>query len=123
MKIALICGFGILGTLARYYVQDAVQQRMGAGFPYGTLIVNLTACVALGVVMQYALRHIDFPVDWRVGITVGFFGAYSTFSTFSYETIRLMESGEWTRATAYLVSSVAGGLAAMWLGLRGGSAL
>jgi CrcB protein len=123
MKILLISGFGVLGTLARYFLQGAVQDRAGAGFPYGTLVVNLTACLALGAVGQYAFRHIAFPADWRQGITIGFFGAYSTFSTFSYETIKLLEEGQWTRAALYLGASLIGGLAAIWLGMRVGSAL
>ena len=123
LKILLISGFGVLGTLARYFLQGAVQDRTGAGFPYGTLAVNLTACLALGAVGQYALQHISFPADWRNAITIGFFGAYSTFSTFSYETIRMLEEGDWARAAAYLTTSIVGGLAAVWLGMRAGSAL
>jgi CrcB protein len=123
VKILLISGFGVLGTLARYYLQGVVSDRTSPDFPYGTLVVNLTACLALGAVVQYALRHISFPADWRTAITVGFFGAYSTFSTFSYETIKMLEEGQWTRAAAYLGGSIIGGLAAIWLGMRLGSAL
>jgi CrcB protein len=123
MKILLISGFGVLGTLARYFLQGAVYDRTGPDFPYGTLVVNLTACLALGAVGQYALQHIAFPPDWRQGITIGFFGAYSTFSTFSYETIKMLEDGQWTRAATYLAVSIIGGLAAIWIGMRVGSAI
>ena len=123
MKILLIAAFGVVGTLARYWLQGVVQDRAGATFPAGTLVVNLSACLALGVVSEYALRHIAFPPEWRVGVTVGFFGAYSTFSTFSLESMKMLEDGEWTRATAYLAASIVGGLLAVKLGMRLGSAL
>jgi CrcB protein len=123
MRLLLISAFGVAGTLARYWLQGFVQQRAGAGFPMGTLIVNLTACLALGVVSEYAMRHIAFPPDWRIGITVGFFGAYSTFSTFSLETMKMLDEGDWLRASAYLAASIVGGLLAVRLGMRMGGAI
>lgn len=123
MRILLISVFGVVGTLARYWLQGVVQDRAGAAFPAGTLVVNLSACLALGVVSEYALRHIAFPPEWRIGVTVGFFGAYSTFSTFSLESMKMLEDGEWARASAYLAASIVGGILAVKLGMRLGSAL
>lgn len=118
MRIALLIVFGMAGTLARYGLQGLVQQRTGATFPYGTLVVNLIGCLLLGGVAQYGLTHLTIPPEWRIGITVGFFGAFTTFSTFSWETVRLLEDGEWMRATAYVLASVVGGLACVFIGIR-----
>lgn len=118
MRIALLIVFGTAGTLARYGLQGLVQQRTGASFPSGTLVVNLIGCFVLGGVAEYALTHLTIPPEWRIGITVGFFGAFTTFSTFSWETAKMLEDGEWGRAAAYVLASVIGGLAAVFFGMR-----
>lgn len=118
MRIILLIVFGTAGTLARYGLQGLVQQRTGPAFPYGTLAVNLIGCLLLGGIGEYALTHLTIPPEWRIGITVGFFGAFTTFSTFSWETVRLIQDGEWTRAVTYIVVSVIGGLACIFLGMR-----
>ena len=117
MRIALLIVFGAIGTLARYGLQGVVQQRTGAGFPYGTLAVNLVGCLLLGGVAQYGLTHLTIPPEWRIGITVGFFGAFTTFSTFSWETVQLLQDGEWMRATTYIFVSVVGGLIGIFVGM------
>ncbi len=118
MRIALLVVFGAVGTLARYGLQGLVQERTGSSFPFGTLVVNLLGCFLLGGIMEYALAHVTIPPEWRIGITTGFFGAFTTFSTFSWETTRMLEDGEWTRAGVYVLASVVGGLAAVILGIR-----
>ncbi len=118
MRLALLVACGALGTLARYGLQGVVQERTGLTFPYGTLVVNLIGCFLLGGVAQYGLTHLTIPPEWRIGITAGFFGAFTTFSTFSWETIRLLEDGEWMRASMYIVASVAGGLMFVFFGMR-----
>ncbi len=118
MRIALLIVFGIAGTLARYGLQGLVQQRTRSTFPSGTLAVNLIGCFLLGGIAQYALTHLTIPPDWRVGITVGFLGAFTTFSSFSWETARMLEDGDWARAGTYLAASVLGGLIAVFCGMR-----
>lgn len=118
MRIALLIVFGTAGTLARYGLQGLVQQRTGPTFPWGTLAVNLVGCFLLGGIAEYGLTHLTIPPEWRIGITVGFFGAFTTFSTFSWETVKLLEDGEWARATAYVLASVVGGLATVFFGMR-----
>lgn len=118
MRITLLIVFGALGTLARYGLQGLVQVRTGSSFPAGTLVVNLLGCFLLGGVAEYALTHLSVPPEWRIGITVGFFGAFTTFSTFAYEAVRLMQDGEWARAGTYVLASVAGGLVAIVAGMR-----
>lgn len=118
MRIALLVVFGALGTLARYAMQGVVQQFAGPEFPMGTLSVNLLGCLLLGGVGEYALTHLTIPPEWRIGITVGFFGAFTTFSTFTWETLRLAEDGEWLRASAYVLASVIGGLVCVMIGMK-----
>lgn len=110
--------FGSLGTLARYGLQGVVQDRTGPLFPAGTLAVNLVGCFLLGGIGQYSLTHISIPADWRVGVTVGFFGAFTTFSTFSWETVHLLDDGDWMRALLYAGASFLGGLFLLKLGMR-----
>ena len=118
MRIALLIVFGTAGTLARYGLQGLVQQRTGPTFPWGTLVVNVAGCFLLGGIAEYALTHLTIPPEWRIGITVGFFGAFTTFSTFSWETVKLLEDGEWGRASAYVLASVLGGVLAVFFGMR-----
>jgi CrcB protein len=118
VRIALLIVFGTAGTLARYGLQGLVQERMKSTFPGGTLLVNLIGCFLLGGIAQYALTHLSIPPDWRIGITVGFLGAFTTFSTFSFETARMLEDGQWSRAALYVLSSVVGGLLAVVFGMR-----
>jgi fluoride exporter len=118
VRIALLIVFGALGTLARYALQGLVQERTGSEFPYGTLVVNIAGCFLLGGIAEYALTHLTIPPEWRIGITVGFVGAFTTFSTFSYETVRLIQDGEWRRAATYVLASVIIGIVAVFSGIR-----
>ena len=110
MRIFLLILFGSAGTLARYALGGLVQHRAGSSFPAGTLAVNLLGCFLLGGVAEYALQHLSIPPDWRIGITVGFIGAFTTFSTFVYESSRMLEEGDWLKMALYVSLSVAGGL-------------
>ncbi|HEV2488511.1 MAG TPA: fluoride efflux transporter CrcB [Candidatus Acidoferrales bacterium] len=123
MRILFLAVFGIAGTLARYGLEGAVQNRAGSGFPYGTLSVNLLGCFFLGLIGKFALNHAAVSPDLRVGLTVGFFGAFTTFSTFSWEAIHMLEDGEWTRGLVYVGASVLVGLAATLLGMRLGDVI
>ena len=118
MRIGLLILFGALGTLARYGMQGLVQHRTNSDFPSGTLAVNLVGCFLLGGIAQYGLTHLSIPPEWRIGITVGFLGAFTTFSTFSWEAVQLLQDGEWGRAATYVLTSVIGGLLAVVLGMR-----
>jgi CrcB protein len=118
LRIALLVIFGAAGTIARYGLQGIVQQRAGPSFPTGTLVVNLLGCFLLGGITQFGLHRLTLPPDWRVGISIGFLGAFTTFSTFSLETLRLMKDGEWLRGILYMGISLIGGLLAILLGMR-----
>jgi fluoride exporter len=110
LRIFLLILFGSLGTLARYALGGLIQRPAGPAFPVGTLTINLSGCFLLGLVGQFALQHISIPPDWRIGVTVGFFGAFTTFSTFGWESARMLEDGDWLKAALYVSVSVAGGL-------------
>jgi fluoride exporter len=110
VKILMIALFGAIGTLTRYGVQGVVQIRAGSAFPYGTLLINLTGCLLLGFLGQLTLNRMLIPPDWRVALTVGFLGGYTTFSSFGWETAKMLEDGEWLRAATYVGASVFAGL-------------
>jgi fluoride exporter len=118
-KYLLIAFGGALGSIARYWVGSSIAGRMGIKFPYGTLIVNLTACVIIGFSMTYLSRRAELNPAWRFLIPVGFIGAYSTFSTYEWETLTNLRAGAFAIATLYAIGSLILGLVAVW----GGSVL
>ena len=118
MRLTLIAIFGAIGTLARYGLQGLVQLKMASTFPYGTMLVNLSGCFLLGLIGQLTLNRMVMPPEWRVAIAVGFFGGYTTFSSFGWETAKMFEAGEWLRASSYVLSSVILGLLLSAAGIR-----
>jgi CrcB protein len=118
LRLILIAVFGAIGTLARYGLQGLVHARTGGTFPYGTLLVNLSGCFLLGLIGQFTLNRMVIPADWRVAIAVGFFGGYTTFSSFGWETAKMLEDGEWLPATTYVAASVVAGLLLSVAGIR-----
>jgi CrcB protein len=118
VRIALIALFGALGTVTRYGLQGLVQHRSGGTFPYGTLAVNLSGCFFLGLLGQLTLNRIIIAPEWRAAMAIGFFGGYTTFSSFGWETAKMMEDGEWLRAAAYVGASVVAGLFLSVAGIR-----
>src|SRR5262245_26698658 len=118
LRLVLIAIFGAIGTLARYGLQGLIQVRAGGTFPYGTLTINLSGCFLLGLIGQFTLNRMVISADWRMAIAVGVFGAYTTFSSFGWETARMLEDGEWLPATAYVAVSVIAGLLLSVAGIR-----
>ncbi len=118
LRLTLIAIFGAIGTLARYGLQGFVQVRAAGTFPYGTLLINLSGCFLLGLIGQFTLNRLVIPADWRVAIAVGFFGGYTTFSSFGWETAKMLEDGEWTRAGSYVAASVVAGIVLSFAGIR-----
>lgn len=118
MRLLLIAVFGAIGTLARYGLQGLVQVKMGSTFPYGTLAINLTGCFFLGLIGQFTLNRMVISPELRMAIAVGFFGGYTTFSSFGWETAKMLEAGEWLWATTYVAASMVFGLFLSVAGLR-----
>jgi CrcB protein len=108
---------GLLGTIARYGLQGWVQARAGTVFPAGTLLVNLLGSLVLGFLLRYATGSMVLSPEWRAGLAIGFCGAFTTMSTFSYETLALLYDGEYWRAVLYAGGTLAGCLVAVWLGV------
>lgn len=116
MQTALLVALGgILGAWARLYLGLAVAWRWGTAFPYGTLLINVTGCLILGVVNTLAIQR-QIPDGARLMLGVGFCGAYTTFSTFGFETLSLMREGRFGTAALYVVTSNMLGVAAAALG-------
>jgi CrcB protein len=112
---------GAAGANARYLLGREVSERWPSVFPWGTLFVNATGCLALGVLIGWLLARGDRPVA-RLLIATGFLGAYTTFSTFAYESVRLLEDGRLATAIAYIVTSLALCLGSAAGGIRLGRA-
>lgn len=110
---------GALGSIARYWVGSTVSDRLGTKFPYGTFVINMTACVIIGFAVTYLSRRAELNAAWRYLVPVGFVGAYSTFSTYEWETLSNLRAGALVLAALYAVGSLIVGLVAVW----GGSAL
>ena len=115
-KYVLIAIGGALGSIARYWVGSTVSGRLGSKFPYGTFIINLTACVIIGFVLTHLGRRVEGDASWRFLLPVGFIGAYSTFSTYEWETLSTLRSGAFLLAALYAVGSLLLGLVAVWAG-------
>ena len=107
---------GIAGTFLRYFVAGAIYKKLGTEFPYGTLVVNLSACVLIGFFNSLAEDKLLLGPNERLLAMTGFVGAYSTFSTWILETSNLMRDGEFLRAFVNLIFSAAIGLAFFRLG-------
>jgi CrcB protein len=116
-KILLIGVGGFVGAILRYYVSGWMQQWVrDAGFPWGTLIVNLTGCLVIGGLSYLADVRGAFTPEARAFLFIGLMGAYTTFSTFGNETMALLRDGEFTPALVNVGAHVVLGLSAVWAG-------
>ena len=111
-----ICLAGAAGTGTRYLIALWAAQRLGSTFPFGTLIVNLIGCFAIAAVMHAAGTFAWSPT-LRSAITIGFIGGLTTYSSFNYETTRLMEEGATGAAFVNAIATILGAFAAGWLGM------
>jgi CrcB protein len=115
-KYLLIAIGGALGSMARYWVGATVANRMGTKFPYGTFAINITACLIIGFSLTLIAKRADLNPAWRFLIPVGFIGAYSTFSTYEWETLSTLRTGALVIAVLYAIGSLVLGLIAVWGG-------
>lgn len=123
MKYLWVALGGALGSVARYAVGLLIYERMGTRFPYGTFVINISGCFLIGFVLTILDNRMGLPPQWRLAIPIGFVGAYTTFSTFEYETLRLAQHGQASVGVLYLVLSVVLGYGAVWLGMTAGRVL
>ena len=115
-KYLLIAAGGALGSIARYWVGSTIAGRMGTRFPFGTFVINLTACLIIGFSLTYLGKRVELSPAWRFFVPIGFIGAYSTFSTYEWETLTTLRSGAFALAALYALGSLIAGLVAVWLG-------
>ncbi len=108
---------GGVGSAARYLTSLWAAERLGADFPFGTLIVNVVGCYIIGLFMVLATEKYLLPNHWRLLVASGFLGGLTTFSSFSYETLRFVQEGAWPSAAVNLTANLAAGLIATWLGV------
>jgi CrcB protein len=116
-KFMLISMGAILGANLRYWVGDWAVQKWGAAFPYGTLLVNVTGSLVIGFLMTLIAERLVLDPRWRLFLGVGFLGAYTTFSTFVFESFSLLEKGQWLPGLANLFGSAALGTLAVGVGI------
>lgn len=115
--VVLIAVFGALGCVTRYLLSGWVYGLLGRGFPYGTFAVNIVGAFIIGLIMEIGMHSTAIPANLRSGLTIGFLGGLTTFSTFSYETFRLLEEGEFLIASSNVLLSVFTCLLFTWLGI------
>lgn len=108
---------GALGSVSRFLLGPALQRAFDTVFPIGTLVINVLGSLVLGFLMRLVMEGVNLAPDMRAFLTIGFCGGFTTFSTFSYETLRLVEDGESVRAAAYVILSVTLALAAAFAGM------
>jgi len=118
IQLAAIAAGGALGALLRYGVAQGTHALLGRGFPYGTLVANVGGSLLMGWLYVVLIERSALGPEWRAALLVGLLGAFTTFSTFSIETLLLVEEGEFVKALANVVASVVTCLAACWLGLQ-----
>jgi len=115
-QIILIAAGGSLGAIARYGVSNFVHASMNESFPWGTLAVNVTGSFLIGVLVETFDASL-FPVEWRSFLAIGFLGAYTTFSTYTLESVNLLRDGEFRMAAANILAGNISGLVAVVLGI------
>lgn len=115
----LAVGFGgALGAIARYLISVWTIQRFSNGFPLGTLLVNAIGAFLIGILFVFISERAIIAAQWRPLLVVGLLGSLTTFSTFSIETVTMLQQGQWISAIAYIVGSVIICLALTWAGIE-----
>jgi len=117
-QILAIAAGGSIGAVMRYLVSTGVYNYLGRGFPYGTLAVNVLGSLLMGLLYELFLQRLSVSPEVRAVLLVGFLGAFTTFSTFSIETITLIEQGYLLKAVGNILASVILCVVAAWLGLQ-----
>ncbi|MCW8908500.1 MAG: fluoride efflux transporter CrcB [Sedimenticola sp.] len=116
-QVLTIAAGGAVGAVMRYWVSTGVYLTLGRGFPYGTLVVNVLGSLVMGFLYILFLERMSVSPEWRAALLVGFLGAFTTFSTFSIETLNLIEQADYMKAGLNMLVSVLACLLACWVGV------
>lgn len=116
-QLLAIAAGGSIGAVLRFLMSNGVYRLMGRDFPYGTLAVNVVGSLCIGVLFVLLVERLSLSPEWRAGILVGVLGAFTTFSTFSLETLALLEEGEVLKSILNVLLSVFLCLGATWIGM------
>ncbi len=122
-RLAWLAALGALGTLSRYWLDGFVLRLCGTRFPWGILVVNALGCFLFGVIFPLAEERLVLSSETRLIILTGFMGAFTTFSTFTFQTADFLRDSEWLLAFANLCAQIVLGLVCMFVGLALGSRL
>ena len=117
MRLLWVALGGAIGSSARYLLDGAVYRVLPPTFPYGTLTVNVTGCLLFGLVFGVAEQRMAVGTVTRTFVLIGILGGFTTFSSFTFETLQLLRDGEWLRGAVNVAGQVLGGLLALWAGM------
>lgn len=117
MNLMMIALGGALGAVSRFLLGNAVSKAIGSALPYGTFVINVIGCFAMGLLMTLIVDREMLPAAWRLFLCVGFLGGFTTFSSFGYEALMMLTEGRLLAVLAYVGGSVALGLVAAGLGV------
>jgi CrcB protein len=114
---------GFLGAVARFWLASYIGGRMGTRFPYGTFVINISGSFLVGLIVTLLEENTQWSPNWRYLVPIGFIGAYTTFSTFEFETLRSVQEGQFLTSFLNIALSVAVGFVAVWAGVVAGRAM
>jgi fluoride exporter len=117
LQIVSIAAGGAIGALLRFWMSNGIYALLGRAFPYGTLAVNALGSIIMGLLYVLMLERMEISAEWRAALMIGLLGAFTTFSTFSIETMNLVEAGEISKAGLNMFLSVALCVTGCWLGM------
>ena len=123
MQIFSIALGGALGAVSRYCLGNFVSRIIGSSLPYGTFVINILGCFCMGFLMTLIIERNILPAAWRLFLCVGFLGGFTTFSSFGYETLMLLQEGRYLAVLGYAGGSIVLGLVAAALGVALGRIL
>jgi len=120
LKYLMVGIGGFLGSVLRFWLGSFIGGRLGARFPYGTFVINVTGSFLIGMILTVLATKAHWSPNWRYLIPISFIGGYTTFSTFEYETLRLFQDGQLFTAMLNITLSVVVGFAGVWVGAVAG---
>lgn len=123
VKYVMVGIGGFAGSIARYWLGSYIGEKVGTRFPYGTFVINISGSFLIGLIMSLLAEKMRWNPNWIYLVPIGFIGAYTTFSTFEYETLRTVQDGQFLTAFLNITLSVVTGFVAVWAGAAAGRAM